>query len=390
MAAVFPALAGCQENARRAHRDPRSPARAPDDARLPPRGDGRRRPRAAPRRLRSGAVRAASSATRPSPRRSPTRSSTAGPTPSSTTRRSRSGARAPSRSGAGCPRRRATRAARPRRDRPGPRGGAPRLPQRRGAPRPPARAGRPAPRAGLRGLVRRARRDRAGRERCARRTGPLWCAAEQRPRVSALFPGARDRARRARARRESPPPADEEEARVYTVRGHLARLGPCTAAELAARTGLAETAVPRPPGPARGGRLRPAGAVRSRAGQAAEEFCERRLLARIHRYTTDRLRREIEPVTAQDLLRFLLRWQHVAPGHPARGAAGPPGRDRAAAGLRDRGGLLGAVGAAGARPGLPARMARRALPVGRTSPGRGSPSAALRPATPARRRAAAA
>jgi len=52
------------------------------------------------------------------------------------------------------------------------------------------------------------------------------------------------------------------------------------------------------------------------------EFCERRLLARIHRYTTERLRQEIEPVTAQDFLRFLLRWQHVAPGALLEGRRG--------------------------------------------------------------------
>ena len=46
---------------------------------------------------------------------------------------------------------------------------------------------------------------------------------------------------------------------------------------------------------------------------AAElEWCDRRLLARIHRYTLNRLRAEIEPVTAADFMRFLLHWQHVA------------------------------------------------------------------------------
>jgi ATP-dependent Lhr-like helicase len=53
-----------------------------------------------------------------------------------------------------------------------------------------------------------------------------------------------------------------------------------------------------------------------------EEFCNRRLLARIHRYTLDRLRQEIEPVTAQDLMRFLFRWQHVAPGTQFEGKRG--------------------------------------------------------------------
>src|SRR5262249_22252636 len=42
------------------------------------------------------------------------------------------------------------------------------------------------------------------------------------------------------------------------------------------------------------------------------EWCDRRLLARIHRYTLNRLRAEIEPVTATEFLRFLTHWQHVA------------------------------------------------------------------------------
>jgi ATP-dependent Lhr-like helicase len=50
------------------------------------------------------------------------------------------------------------------------------------------------------------------------------------------------------------------------------------------------------------------------AARADEEWCERHLLARIHRYTLDRLRREIEPVPAQDFMRFLCDWQKLAPG----------------------------------------------------------------------------
>jgi len=53
-----------------------------------------------------------------------------------------------------------------------------------------------------------------------------------------------------------------------------------------------------------------------------EQWCARRLLARIHSYTQHRLRREIEPVTAQDLVRFLLQWQHVGPGTKRQGRAG--------------------------------------------------------------------
>jgi ATP-dependent Lhr-like helicase len=52
------------------------------------------------------------------------------------------------------------------------------------------------------------------------------------------------------------------------------------------------------------------------------EWCDRRLLARIHRYTLDRLRAEIEPVSARDFMRFLFRWQRVEPEQRASGADG--------------------------------------------------------------------
>ncbi len=54
----------------------------------------------------------------------------------------------------------------------------------------------------------------------------------------------------------------------------------------------------------------------------AEEYCARRLLARIHVYTRQRLRREIEPVSARNFMRFLIRWQHVADGTRREGRFG--------------------------------------------------------------------
>lgn len=53
-----------------------------------------------------------------------------------------------------------------------------------------------------------------------------------------------------------------------------------------------------------------------------DAFCIRRLLARIHRGTLEKLRAEIQPVSAADLLRFLTRWQHVAAGHQLEGPRG--------------------------------------------------------------------
>jgi ATP-dependent Lhr-like helicase len=61
--------------------------------------------------------------------------------------------------------------------------------------------------------------------------------------------------------------------------------------------------------------------LRARIG-GAEAWCDRRLLARIHRYTLDRLRKEIEPVTAAQFLRFLAAWQHVAPETRLEGPRG--------------------------------------------------------------------
>jgi ATP-dependent Lhr-like helicase len=53
-----------------------------------------------------------------------------------------------------------------------------------------------------------------------------------------------------------------------------------------------------------------------------QEWCDRRLLARIHRLTIDRLRAEIQPVSPQDFYRFLLAWQRVDPEHRVEGLEG--------------------------------------------------------------------
>ena len=53
-----------------------------------------------------------------------------------------------------------------------------------------------------------------------------------------------------------------------------------------------------------------------------QAWCDRRLLARIHRYTLDRLRKEIEPVTASQFLRFLACWQHADGEHRLEGPRG--------------------------------------------------------------------
>ncbi len=61
-------------------------------------------------------------------------------------------------------------------------------------------------------------------------------------------------------------------------------------------------------------------AGRFSADAPEDEWCERHLLARIHRYTLGRLRREIEPVSPRDYARFLFEWQRVDPGARVAGA----------------------------------------------------------------------
>jgi ATP-dependent Lhr-like helicase len=62
--------------------------------------------------------------------------------------------------------------------------------------------------------------------------------------------------------------------------------------------------------------------LRGRFSSSELQWCDRRLLARIHRYTLNKLRSEIEPVSAADFMRFLLHWQHVAGEDLVKGAEG--------------------------------------------------------------------
>ncbi|MHB8439289.1 MAG: DEAD/DEAH box helicase, partial [Acidimicrobiales bacterium] len=144
----------------------------------------------------------------------------------------------------------------------------------------------------------------------------LWCARERRAWAEAL----RSDAVFAPDLAWDDGPVDEDEAAAQAVRGQLEISGPVTVDELAAATGLRATRV------AVGlGRLEAEGfAMRGHydPGVAGEQWCARRLLARIHAYTQARLRREIEAVSAQDFMRFLLRWQHVAPGTQMSGRQG--------------------------------------------------------------------
>jgi ATP-dependent Lhr-like helicase len=127
------------------------------------------------------------------------------------------------------------------------------------------------------------------------------------------------------------------EAIVELLRGRLAITGPVTAASLASSLGIAEAdadaallALEGEGVVLRGaftpdvGRTLsgPPGAPDRARPMISVEWCERRLLARIHRYTLNRLRAEIAPVSPAEFMRFLFAWQHVEPGSQLIGPEG--------------------------------------------------------------------
>jgi ATP-dependent helicase Lhr and Lhr-like helicase len=147
----------------------------------------------------------------------------------------------------------------------------------------------------------------------------FWVAAERLPHLLAVYPDAK-------LEPEITSPAKEiatispEEGLVEILRGRLEVLGPVTSDSLAEITGLPVFAIENAlmsleaEGFVMRGRFTP---VMGQMGQV--EWCVRRLLARIHRYTINKLRKEIEPVSAADFMRFLLDWQRVTPGHRGEG-----------------------------------------------------------------------
>ena len=168
-------------------------------------------------------------------------------------------------------------------------------------------------------LERRATCVRPGAEddRSAVDAWSMWVAAERLPQFHAVYPNAR----------LVPPieaPAEFRErtwaghdALTEIVRSRLEGLGPVTTRAIADSLSL-----PRDVIEGALAKLVAEGSIMSGSftPDAAEtEWCDRALLARIHRYTVKRLRQEIEPVSSKDFLRFLFRWQHVVPNEQRQG-----------------------------------------------------------------------
>jgi ATP-dependent helicase Lhr and Lhr-like helicase len=153
------------------------------------------------------------------------------------------------------------------------------------------------------------------------RSDVLWAATERRAEIDALFPDATcvpDHSLPAGLA----PVLDAEaadEAVVTLVRGHLEVSGPVTVDDLAEATGLSQSSVTmgletlRGRGFAVSGRFEP---------EQDEQWCARRLLARIHGYTRERRRAEVRPISQEEWEDFLQSWWHATPGTRRHGRAG--------------------------------------------------------------------
>jgi len=145
-----------------------------------------------------------------------------------------------------------------------------------------------------------------------------WVAAERAKSFAQVFPDAHLEGEVADVEREV---GDREDVLQTMVTGWMEHCGPVTAFALADVLGVAQRDIDNALLRIEGG----GGVLRGRftgLASAEPEWCGRRLLARIHRLTLGRLRREIEPVNAAQFMRWLFRWQHVARGTQVPGERG--------------------------------------------------------------------
>ena len=163
-------------------------------------------------------------------------------------------------------------------------------------------------------------------------TRAYWVATERVKSFSALFPNARFEP--SMTATESVVPSSDD-VLLASLQGWMAHLGPISSSQLAELLGMPDGEINKALL-----RMEAAGSVlrgkftdtAARTGVSAPhdqtapqdqiEWCDRRLLARIHRLTVGTLRKQIQPVTAAQFMRWLLRWQHVAPGTQVLGERG--------------------------------------------------------------------
>jgi ATP-dependent Lhr-like helicase len=156
----------------------------------------------------------------------------------------------------------------------------------------------------------------------------LWVVAERLAGLRLVAPGGVEEPGLALPERLGARAGSAAAELVELVRGRLEGVGPVTAVELARPLGLTPLRIEGALAALEGegfvfrGRFTPGRRGAGLVDPAVEEWCDRRLLARIHRYTLDRLRREVDPVSQADFVRFLLAWQRVDPQERVEGPEG--------------------------------------------------------------------
>jgi ATP-dependent Lhr-like helicase len=162
----------------------------------------------------------------------------------------------------------------------------------------------------------------AAENRAGRLTGlpSFWVAAERLPMARTVYPERRAEPALGPPQSELKQSWERPKAVQELVRGRMEVIGPVTVAALSKFLVLPDTEIE---GALLG--LETEGFVlrgKFHPGVQELEWCDRRLLARIHRLTLNRLRAEIQPVTLENFQRFLLAWQRVDNEHRAEGPAG--------------------------------------------------------------------
>lgn len=157
----------------------------------------------------------------------------------------------------------------------------------------------------------------AGRAVCLHADGlRLWFARERLPLGQTVYPHADVQPPLPPLPGFDPPPTHAS-AVVDLLRARLGGLGPVTLEQVCTPLGLSVATTEHALA-----QLEAEGHVLHGAftpGTSTHQWCERHLLGRIHRDTLKRLRREIEPVSVQDYLRFVLDWQHLSDDTRLRG-----------------------------------------------------------------------
>jgi ATP-dependent Lhr-like helicase len=146
----------------------------------------------------------------------------------------------------------------------------------------------------------------------------FWVSAEKAKAFRAIYPNAQLESDLPEIPGEAP---SYEDALKAALTGWLTYLGPTTASALAALLRLPVLEIDKALL-----RIEASGLILrghfDKQSSDELQWCERRLLARIHRLTLGTLRKQIEPVTAATFMRWLMRWQHVAPGSQLRDERG--------------------------------------------------------------------